>query len=81
VEQTYRLEIRGRLPSVVREELHQRFSDAQVRFDGDRTVVSGLTADQAALRAVLSLLWDLGSEVQLVEAITLPGNGEEEVQS
>jgi hypothetical protein len=43
--------------------------------------VSGLTADQAALRAVLSLLWDVGSEVRLVEAITLPGNGEGGVQS
>jgi nicotinamidase-related amidase len=81
VELTYRLEIRGPLPRVVQEELRQRFGDAQVRFDGDRTVVSGLTADQAALRAVLSLLWDLGSEVRLVEAITLPGNGEEGVQS
>jgi len=81
VELTYRLEIHGPLPRVVREELHRRFGDVQVRSDGDRTVVSGLTADQAALRAVLSLLWDLGSEVRLVQAITLPGNGEEGVQS
>jgi hypothetical protein len=52
-----------------------------VQSDGDLTVLSGLSADQAALRAVLSLLWDLGSDVRLVEAITLPGNGEEGVQS
>jgi hypothetical protein len=37
--------------------------------------VSGLTADQAALRAVLSRLWDLGSEVRLVQAISRPGEG------
>jgi LuxR family transcriptional regulator, maltose regulon positive regulatory protein len=80
-ELTYRLEIRGPLAHVVREELHRRFGEVQVRSDRDRTVVSGLTADQAALRAVLSLLWDVGSEVRLVEAITLPGNGEEGVQS
>jgi nicotinamidase-related amidase len=81
VEQTYRLEIRGPLPRVVQEELRRRFGNTQVQFDGDRTVVSGLTADQAALRAVLSLLWDLGSVLRLVEAVTLPSNGEEEVQS
>jgi hypothetical protein len=81
VELTYRLEIRGPLPRLARNELRQWFGEVEVRSDGDRTVVSGLTADQAALRAVLSLLWDLGSEVRLVQAITLPGNGEEGVQS
>ena len=81
MELTYRLEIRGPLPRLARNELRQWFGEVEVRSDGDRTVVSGLTADQAALRAVLSLLWDLGSEVRLVQAITLPGNGEEGVQS
>jgi nicotinamidase-related amidase len=78
---TYRLEIHGPLPRVAQEELRRRFGDIEVRSEGARTVVAGLTADQAALRAVLSLLWDVGSEVRLVEAITLPGNGEEGVQS
>lgn len=81
MELTYRLEIRGPLPRLARNELGQWFGEFEVKSDGDRTVVSGLTADQAALRAVLSLLWDLGSEVRHVEAITLPGNGEEGVQS
>jgi hypothetical protein len=81
VELTYRLEIRGPLPRLARNELRQWFGEFEVQSDGDRTVVSGLTADQAALRAVLSLLWDLGSEVRLVQAITLPGNGAEGVQS
>ena len=65
---TYRLEIRGRLPSVAREELRRRFGEVKVRSLGGRTVVSGLTVDQAALRAVLGLLWDIGCEVQLVHA-------------
>jgi hypothetical protein len=81
VKLTCRLEIRGPLPRVARQELHRRFGDVQMRFDRDRTVASGLAADQAALRAVLSLLWDIGSEVRLVQAVTLPSNGEEGVQS
>jgi hypothetical protein len=81
VELTYRLEIHGPLPRVVREELHRRFGDVQVRSDGDRTVVSDLTADQAALRAVLSLLWDVGVEVRLLEATPLSGRDGEEVRS
>jgi hypothetical protein len=68
VEHAYRLEVSGPLPGVAREELRRRFGEVRVRSDGDRTVVSGLTADQAALRAALSLLWDLGVEVRLVQA-------------
>jgi hypothetical protein len=59
----------------------RRFGEIEVKSDGDLTVVPGLTADQAALRAVLSLLWDLGCEVRLVEAITPPGNKDEGVMS
>jgi hypothetical protein len=81
VELTYRLEIRGPLPRGAEEELRRRFGEVEVRSEGARTVVSGLTADQAALRAVLSLLWDVGSEVRLVEAITLPDVGREGVES
>jgi hypothetical protein len=81
VELTYRLELRGPLPRLVHNELRRRFGEIEVKSDGDLTVVPGLTADQAALRAVLSLLWDLGSEVRLVEAITLPGNKDEGVLS
>ena len=67
---TYRLEIRGRLPRGAQEELRQRFGEIEVRSRGARTVVSGLTVDQAALRAVLGLLWDVGSEVHLVRALS-----------
>jgi hypothetical protein len=68
VELTYRLEIRGPLPRIAEDELRERFGDVRVQSDGDRTLVVGHSADQAALRAVLSLLWDLGVEVRLVEA-------------
>ena len=80
MELTYRLEIRGPLPRMAKEELRRRFGEVEVRSEGARTVVSGLTADQAALRAVLSLLWDVGSEVRLVEAIPPAGSQEEGVQ-
>jgi hypothetical protein len=78
---TYRLEIRGRLPRVAQEELRRRFGDVEVRSQGARTVVSGLTVDQAALRAVLSLLWDLDSEVHLVRAMSLSGEDRGGVES
>ena len=81
MELTYRLEIRGPLPRLARNELRQWFGEVEVRSDGDRTVVSGLTADQAALRAVLSLLWDVGVEVRLLEATPLSGPDGEEVRS
>jgi hypothetical protein len=45
------------------------------------TVVSGLTVDQAALRAVLSLLWDLGSEVRLVRVMSRSDEEREGVES
>ena len=70
---TYRLEIRGRLPRVAQEELRRRFGQVEVRSQGARTVVSAITVDQSALRAVLSLLWDVGSEVHLVRAMSLAG--------
>ena len=78
---TYHLEIRGRLPRGAQEELRRRFGEVEVRSQGARTVVSGLTVDQSALRAVLSLLWDIGSEAHLVRAMSLSGAETEGVES
>lgn len=78
---TYRLEIRGPLPRVAQDQLRERFGEVQVQSDGDRTLVSGHSADQAALRAVLSLLWDVGVEVLVVEATPLSGQDGKEVRS
>ena len=71
----YQVEIRGAIPEGVREELHRRFGDVTVRRNGDHTVLSGLTVDQAALRAVLGLLWDVGSELHVVRALDDGANG------
>lgn len=78
---TYRLEIRGPLPRVAQDQLRERFGEVQVQSDGDRTLVSGHSADQAALRAVLSLLWDVGVEVLVVEATPLSSQHGKEVRS
>jgi hypothetical protein len=78
---TYRLEIRGPLPRLAQEELRRRFGEVEVRSRGTRTVVSGLTVDQAALRAALNLLWDVGSEVHLVRALSPSGKEREGVES
>jgi hypothetical protein len=67
---TYRLELRGRLPNVAREELRRRFGEVEVQTRGAATVVSGLTVDQAALRAALGLLWDVGCEIRLVRVMS-----------
>ena len=71
---TYRLEIRGRLPRVARGAA-PAVRRGRGAVTGSRTVVSGITVDQAALRAVLSLLWDVGSEVHLVRAMSPSGEG------
>lgn len=71
----YLVEIRGVLPESVRQELCGRFGAITVDGRGDRTILSGLHADQAALPAVLRLLWDVGSELRLVKAVD---TGEEE---
>jgi hypothetical protein len=81
MELTYRLEIRGPLPRAAQDELRRRFGDVEVQSEETHTVVSGLTVDQAALRAVLSLLWDVGSEVHLVRVMSRSGEEREGVES
>ena len=78
---TYHLEIRGRLPRGAHDELRRRFGEVEVRSDAARTIVSGLVEDQAALRAALSLLWDVGCEVHVVQALSMPGEETEGVES
>ena len=75
MELDYLVEIRGALPEAVRQELGGRFGAITVNRTGDRTILSGLPADQAALAALLRLLWDVGSELRLVKAVN---TGEEE---
>jgi len=65
----YRVEIRGALPSGLRDELRRRFGEFAIQADASCTVLSHLALDQAALRALLGLLWDVDSELRLVTTI------------
>ncbi|RVX45211.1 hypothetical protein EDD27_7998 [Nonomuraea polychroma] len=65
----YQVEVRGVLPSGLNDELRRRFGAVVVQSDGDRTMLPNLAVDQAGLRAVLDLLWDVDGELLLVKAI------------
>ena len=65
----YRVEIRGPLPEGLAEELHRRFGEFTQSREGGRTVLNELALDQAGLRSLLSLLWDVDSELHLVSTI------------
>ena len=80
MELSYDLEIRGKLPRGTHEELRRRFGDFFLRDEGNRTVLSGLNIDQAALRSVLGLLWDVGGEVHFLRAVARPGREGKEVE-
>jgi hypothetical protein len=59
----YRLLVTGRLPRTVRELIADRFGPAaRIRAEESRTVVD-IDGDQASLRALLTLLWDVGHDV------------------
>jgi hypothetical protein len=63
------VEVRGILPSGLNDELRRRFGAVDIQSDGARTVMPSLAVDQAALRAVLNLVWDVDGELLLVKAI------------
>jgi hypothetical protein len=73
----YRLVVAGRLSQLLVDTIDARFgAAASIRPSGaDTTVV--LTADQPSLRALLTLLWDVGHELVGVTACTAgPGRDE-----
>ena len=43
-------------------------------------MLSGLNIDQAALRSVLGLLWDVGGEVHFLRAVARPDREGKEVE-
>jgi len=68
----YRLSVTGRLPKMVTELVADRFGSAAViSADESRTVVD-IDGDQAALRALLTLLWDVGHDVRSVSRSGVP---------
>jgi hypothetical protein len=64
----YRLVVAGRLSRLLVDTIDARFGAAAlIRPSGSDTAVL-LTADQSSLRALLTLLWDVGHELVAVTA-------------
>jgi hypothetical protein len=59
----FRVHVTGRLPQALTEEIGIRFGEVAMREQPDSTVLSGRVADQAALRSLLTLIWDTGCAV------------------
>ncbi|HEX6255968.1 MAG TPA: hypothetical protein VFZ70_09175 [Euzebyales bacterium] len=66
MDRSCRIEIAGRLPTGLHDELDRRFGPLRTRRDAGRTVLEHPSMDQAALRAVLTLLWDAGIQIHVV---------------
>lgn len=62
----YRITVTGALPEGVNREIVRRFGPIEVALLADGTSLQVGATDQAALRAVLGLLWDVGAEVSSV---------------
>lgn len=60
------VEIEGVIPAGVRHELEGRFGPVEIGNHRTRTMLRGLTLDQAGLRALLDLLWDAGVQINAV---------------
>ena len=67
-----RLEIRGSPPAGVTADIGRRFGPVEVVAGRNRTALRVLIRDQAALRGLLTLLWDHNQEVLLVRVPTQP---------
>jgi hypothetical protein len=52
--------VRGRLPQAVAEEIGERFGEVAILEERESSVLCGIVADQAALRSLLTLIWDAG---------------------
>jgi hypothetical protein len=66
VESTYCLVVSGPMPSAVIGSVRERFEDVRVSAAPAGTVIACSISDQAALRALLTQLWDVGCAVLLV---------------
>ena len=64
----YRLTIAGRLPETVVTTIRARFDPVAIQPGGDSTLLDIGPVDQPALRALLTLLWDVGHDVLDVTA-------------
>lgn len=67
---TFELALAGPVPAAVADLIRDRFGEVAVRHRSGRTVLEGRIADQAAIRALLDLVWDMGCEVRLLRVAT-----------
>lgn len=73
----YQIKVRGQLD----EKWSEWFSDMMVTFDSDITTLTGAVADQAALRGMLSKIWDLNLTLISVNPVTAGSRGEPRAKS
>jgi hypothetical protein len=66
-----RVDLAGRIPAARVELIRSRFGDMSLRTSGERTVLKGPVADQSAVRALLNLLWDTGSDIRSLRVTTV----------
>lgn len=59
----FELEVSGRLPQALVQVISSRFGNIALTEQQKGTVLYGGVADQAALRALLSLIWDSGGSL------------------
>ena len=69
----YRLELSGPLPENLVEEIKRRFGPIQFATDLDDYPLLYAELDQAGLRSLLDLIWDVGAEVRSVCTATHKG--------
>ena len=67
-----RVEIAGPLPAGVRHEIDRRFGPPGLRTEGNRTALEFRRLDEAAVRALLELLWESGIAVLDLSTTTPP---------
>jgi hypothetical protein len=63
----YRIIVAGSLSQAAGQLITARFGPSAVIDDSRRDTTVELAADQAALRALLTMLWDLGHEVAILQ--------------
>jgi hypothetical protein len=67
---SYQVALAGPVPELAADLVRQRIGAVTVRSEHGWTVLEGLLADQSAVRAMMTLLWDLGCDVRLLRVAT-----------
>jgi hypothetical protein len=67
-----RVEIAGHLPAGLRNEISRRLGPIDLRAEGSRSVLELQALDEAAVRALLELLWESGVAVLDLSTASTP---------